>query len=122
MRFQPGNQYIHNGKAGRPKGSRNRVSMRLIEAYEEAFEKWGEKCLEVVAKMEPVKFLQLGYGALIPRQLDIEATAIAALTDEQLDHVLEHIERQQLEQRKLIEHEPGTPAPAIAGREKAQVG
>jgi hypothetical protein len=107
--------------AGRPKGSRNRITKRLIEEYEKAFEKWGDKCLEILAKTEPEKFLRLGYGCLVPRQLDVEATAVAALTDDQLDLVLEHIERQQIEQLKLIEHESGTIAPEIAGREAAPV-
>jgi hypothetical protein len=94
----------------------------LIDEYEAAFEKWGPTALEVIAKSEPATFLKLGYGMLIPRQLDIEATAVAALTDTELENVLEHIERQLEQQRtNLIEHEPGIPAPAIAGGEAAPV-
>lgn len=116
MRFRPGQPPIPG--AGRPKGSRNRVTKRLIDEYEAAFEKWGPACLEIVAKENPFKFLQLGYNVLIPRQLDIEATAIAALTDEQLEEVLEHIEQQRT---KLVEHRPGELAATPIAREVAPV-
>jgi hypothetical protein len=119
MQFQKDNQYSRNGKQGRPKGSRNFVTKQLIDAYWEAFEKYGKACLEIIAKEEPATFLKLGYGALIPRQFDIEAVAVAALTDEQLDQVLEHIEQQQA---KLIEHRPGELAASLAPREVEKAG
>jgi len=111
--FAPGNQ-ISKGY-GRPKGSRNRVTQRLIEEYEAAFEKYGPACLEIVAKEDPEKFLRLGYSTLIPRQLDIEAVAIAAATDDQLYKVLDVLNDEEQQPAKLIEHRTGELAPPSLG-------
>jgi hypothetical protein len=53
---------------GRPPGTRNFITKELIARYTEAFEKHGPKALEIVARTEPAKFLQLGFG-ILPRDV-----------------------------------------------------
>jgi hypothetical protein len=49
-------------------GSRKFITKALIDSYTEAFQKHGPDALEIVAKQEPAKFLQLGFG-ILPRDV-----------------------------------------------------
>jgi hypothetical protein len=94
--FQPGNKM----GGGRPKGARNRVSAKLIALYEAAFDNYGEKCLEIVARTEPATFLRLGYGTLVVRDLNIEVSAISEMPDDELEAMIERLRQQLLEEQR----------------------
>ena len=64
--------YIHSGNpAGRPKGSRNKFSERLIEAFALDFERYGKDAIEQVRAEKPHEYLRIA-ASLVPKQFEIE--------------------------------------------------
>ncbi len=67
-RFKPGQS---GNPAGRPKGSRNRVSEKLLEALATDFEAHGKEVIEKVRADRPADYLKI-IASLVPKQMEIE--------------------------------------------------
>jgi Family of unknown function (DUF5681) len=67
-RFKPGQS---GNPAGRPKGARNKVSERLLEALAKHFESNGEAAIEKVFAERPHDYLKI-IASLVPRQMEID--------------------------------------------------
>ena len=68
MPFEKG----HEGMGGRPPGSKNKMSLKLKEAIEAAFEMaGGEEYLAMLARREPAVFCSL-LGKLLPKDVSID--------------------------------------------------
>jgi hypothetical protein len=67
-RFKPGQS---GNPAGRPKGSRNKFSERLIEAFAVDFETYGTDAIEQVRAEKPHEYLSIA-ASLVPKQFEIE--------------------------------------------------
>jgi hypothetical protein len=67
-RFKPG----HSGNpAGRPKGSRNKISEKLLEALATDFDAYGKDVIEKVRSDRPADYLKI-VASLVPKQMEIE--------------------------------------------------
>jgi hypothetical protein len=67
-RFKPGQS---GNPTGRPKGSRNKFSERLIEAFALDFETYGTDAIEKVRAEKPHEYLRIA-ASLVPKQFEIE--------------------------------------------------
>src|SRR4026207_505117 len=67
-RFKPGQS---GNPAGRPKGSRNRVSEKLLEALAIDFENHGREVIETVRAERPADYLKI-VASLVPKQMEID--------------------------------------------------
>jgi hypothetical protein len=57
--------------AGRPKGARNKVSEKLLEALAEDFDTHGKEVIEKVRVERPHDYLKI-VASLVPKQMEIE--------------------------------------------------
>jgi hypothetical protein len=67
-RFKPGQS---GNPAGRPKGSRNKVSEKLLEALATDFEAHGKDVIEKVRADRPADYLKI-VALLVPKQMEID--------------------------------------------------
>jgi hypothetical protein len=67
-RFKPGQS---GNPAGRPRGSRNKFSTELIEAFALDFEAHGTDTIEKVRTEKPHEYLRIA-ASLVPKQFEIE--------------------------------------------------
>jgi hypothetical protein len=107
VKFQPNNPYAHNGLAGRPKGSKNRLAARV---YEDVFRLWsepaaegselsrGEAALVILAREKPAEFVKVVFS-ILPRDLVIENVA-SALDDDELAHMISMLRERVLAARQ----------------------
>jgi hypothetical protein len=80
--FKPGAEWSGNA-AGRPKGSRNRLSEEFIAALCEDFELHGEAVIEMVRQAKPADYLRI-VAALVPKEFSVEGGSLEDLSDEEL--------------------------------------
>src|SRR5262249_19812467 len=67
-RFKPGQS---GNPAGRPKGSRNKVSEKLLDALAIDFDDHGKEVIEKVRVERPADYLKI-VASLVPKQMEIE--------------------------------------------------
>lgn len=83
-RFKPGQS---GNPAGRPKGSRNKVSEKLLEALALDFEAHGQEVIETVRAERPADYLKI-VASLVPKQMEIDdrrtQTRAEDLSDDEL--------------------------------------
>ena len=99
--FKPG----HNIKAGRPKGSRNKLAQRV---FDDIFRHWnepagGELCkgqaaLELLYRERPGEYLRLT-ASVLPKEFVFE-NAVTELDDEELDRMIEALRERALSARQ----------------------
>jgi hypothetical protein len=104
MRFEKGNTIGRNG--GRPKGSKDRLSRRVLEdllmVWDEPSTQGGtvtrgQAALRIMSKERPNEFAKL-YASILPRELAIETVA-SDLDDEQLTDLIDQIRSRLIEAR-----------------------
>ena len=86
--WQPG---VSGNPAGRPRGSRNKLSEAVICALLRDFSKHGEKAIARVRRDQPGVYLKV-IAMLIPREHRVQhSNPIKDLTDQELETMIEHI-------------------------------
>jgi hypothetical protein len=110
MRFQKG---IVANPAGRPRGTRNRLSNKLLEDMCENWQKNGKAALEIMFKEKPSEYVRAMLSVL-PREFVFEE-ALADFGDEDIDHLLEAIRLRVLERKgEKAQLAPALPTPTEA--------
>jgi hypothetical protein len=121
--FKPGNMYAHNGKGGRPKGSRNKLAGRV---FDDIFKHWcepaapgselckGAEALETLYRERPGEYLRLT-ASVLPREFVFES-AVTELDDSELDRMIEMLRERALaaRQEQALELNP-EPRPLLNG-------
>jgi hypothetical protein len=94
--FEKNNPYAHNGRQGRPKGSRNRLAARV---FDDIFRHWcepaapgsdmckGQEALEALYREKPGEYLRLT-ASVLPKEFVFES-AVNELDDDELDRMIE---------------------------------
>jgi Family of unknown function (DUF5681) len=67
-RFKPGQSGNPNG---RPKGSRNKISEKLLEALASDFDAHGKEVVEKVRMDRPADYIKI-VASLVPKQMEID--------------------------------------------------
>ena len=94
--FQPGNS------GGRPKGARNKLTTRFLQALAADFEEGGATAIKIARIEDPVRYVAI-IASLMPKELAIEHNQLGDLSDEELNALLSHVREMRA---KLIEQEP----------------
>ena len=97
--FASGNAHAHNGKGGRPAGSKNKLHRSFIEALTADFEANGEKAIRQLRVTNPGKYLQIIANTL-PREFFFQYDTVTSLTDDELDRMIETFRSRMIEERK----------------------
>jgi hypothetical protein len=103
--WQPGQS---GNRAGRVRGSRNKLSEEVICALLRDFRKHGEKAIAKVRREQPGVYLRC-LTLLVPREHKVEhRNLLKELTDEQLEAMIEYLETS-------LAAQAGAPAKMIEG-------
>jgi hypothetical protein len=87
--FKSGADWTGNA-AGRPKGSRNKLSEEFIGAFNEDFERYGKAVIETVRKTKPADYLRI-VAARVPKEFTVEGGTLEDLSDEELTQAIADI-------------------------------
>jgi hypothetical protein len=102
MKFQPGNRL-----GGRPAGARNKLNSRFLQDLFEDWQEHGAKAIELMRVEDPSAYVRVVAGCL-PKEFTVE-TALAELSDDDVDDLIGRLKQHMLESRKqtpmLIEGE-----------------
>jgi hypothetical protein len=85
--WQPGQS---GNPAGRPKGSRNKLSEEFLRAFAQDFEQHGATVIETVRQERPQDYLRVA-ASLMPKQMEIEThrpRGLSEYSDEELTEML----------------------------------
>ena len=80
--FKAGEEWTGN-RAGRPKGSRNKLSESFISALSEDFEKNGVTVIEAVRSEKPAEYLKI-IAAIVPKEINVRDMTLEDMSDEEL--------------------------------------
>ena len=69
--------------AGRPKGSRNKLSESFLSAMCEDFEKHGQTVIDTVRADKPAEYLKI-IAAIVPKEFNITTAPLEDMSDEDL--------------------------------------
>jgi hypothetical protein len=93
--FQPGNTL-----GGRPRGARNRLARKFLEDCLADWQEHGAAAIKIMRREDPARYC-LMMATLVPKELEITATAVAELDDDTLAKMIENL-RAQLAQPQQV--------------------
>ena len=91
-RFKPGQS---GNPAGRPRGSRNKVSEKLLEALAIDFDDHGKEVIEKVRVERPADYLKI-VASLVPKQMEIDDLRASRRAEDLSDNGLAAIAAERL--------------------------
>jgi hypothetical protein len=86
-KFQPGNQWAHNGKQGRPLGSRTKLCRKLLEDLSADWQEHGAAALRIMRMERPAEYCRM-MTSILPRELLFETGSVSELADDELDQMI----------------------------------
>jgi hypothetical protein len=106
--FKPGNPYAHNGKAGRPKGSRNKLCRAVLEDLMADWQEGGAAAIKIMRMEEPAAYVR-AMVSILPKELILES-GMENLDDGELDHMIGMLRERALaaRQEQALELKPET--------------
>lgn len=100
--------------AGRPKGSKNKLSEDFISALCRDFEENGEAVIQTVRSEKPADYLKI-IASIVPKELTIKTETIEDMSDEEL---LERLEQVRSVAAAIIGSEASSRAGSSRGKAK----
>ena len=73
---------------GRAKGSRNRISTALLEAFAKDFEENGWETIAITRIERPTEYLKIA-ASLLPKEFEITDSRLQEVTDDELDALID---------------------------------
>jgi hypothetical protein len=96
--FQPGNAYGHNGKAGRPKGSRNKLCRAVLEDLMADWAEGGAAAIKIMRMERPAEYVR-AMISILPKELILES-GMDGFDDDTLDDLLAALHQRLIEVRQ----------------------
>jgi hypothetical protein len=103
MRFQKGNAFGHNGKGGRPLGSRNKLCRAVLEDLVADWAEGGAAAIKMMRVENPSAYCKM-MASILPKELLFESGAVTELDDnalERIDEFLMGLHQQIIEGREV---------------------
>jgi hypothetical protein len=97
---------------GRPRGARNKLARKFLEDCLADWHEHGAAALRICRMEDPVAYCRM-MASIVPRELEITATSVAELADDELEKMIEQFrqrlvtdeEQLALPTSKVIEHD-----------------
>lgn len=80
--FKSGAEWTGN-RAGRPKGSRNKLGEDFLQALQESFNLHGASTIETVRIERPHEYLKV-VASILPKELNVTTTRVEEMSDDEL--------------------------------------
>ena len=87
--FKSGAEWTGN-RAGRPKGSRNKLGEDFLAALQESFSKHGPETIETVRTERPHEYLKV-VASILPKELNVRTDALNEMSDDDLASMLDAV-------------------------------
>lgn len=87
--FKSGAEWTGN-RAGRPKGSRNKLGEDFIAALQASFEQHGPDTIEKVRVDRPHEYLKV-VASILPKELNVRTGALDEMSDDDLASMLDAV-------------------------------
>jgi len=84
--FKSGSEWSGN-RAGRPKGSRNKLGEDFLTKLQADFAEHGEKTIQQVREERPHEYLKV-VASILPKELNVRSDALTEMSDEDLAAIL----------------------------------
>jgi len=98
-KFQPGNQWSHNGNgAGRPKGSRTKLCKAMLEDLAADWREGGAAAIAIMRIENPSGYCKM-MASILPRELVFDS-GMSDFDDDALDELLAGLHQRLLEVRE----------------------
>jgi hypothetical protein len=98
MGFEPGNRA---NPAGKPRGSRNRLSGAFIAALAADFDEHGIEAIRITRIEHPDQYVKI-VASLMPREFTLEDNRLGDLSDDELDAVITYARHRLTAKRELV--------------------
>jgi hypothetical protein len=98
MRFEKGNPYAHIGKAGRPKGSRNKLCKSVLEDLLADWAEGGAAAIRMMRIERPAEYVRV-MVSILPKELILDQ-GMDNIDDDALDELLAGLHQRLLEVRE----------------------
>jgi hypothetical protein len=93
--FQPGNSL-----GGRPRGARNKLARKFLEDCLADWQEHGAAAIRICRMEDPVAYCKM-MASIVPRELEVTATAVAELDDTELDRMISTLRAQVAQNAEL---------------------
>ena len=110
-RFEKGN-YAHQGRGGRPLGSRTKLCKRLLEDLFADWQENGATALKIMSRERPAEYVRV-MCSILPKEMLFETGSVSELADDELDHMIEMLRQRALAARQEQALEIGPPQPKL---------
>ena len=90
-RFEKGN-HAHQGRGGRPPGSRNKLCRRVLEDLLVDWAEGGAAAIKMMRIERPAEYVRV-MCSILPKELIFENSAVTELDDDELDHMISDVAR-----------------------------
>jgi hypothetical protein len=96
--FQPGNAFAHNGKQGRPPGTRNRLCKQVLDDLLADWAEGGPAAIKIMRIEKPAEYVRI-MANLLPKELILQG-GLTDMDDENLDDLLAALHQRLIEARE----------------------
>ena len=81
-------------------GARNKLSRKFLEDCYADWQEHGAKAISIMRREDPAGYCKM-MATLVPRELEVTATAVAELADDELDRIIENLRAQIAQQQQV---------------------
>jgi hypothetical protein len=85
---------------GRPRGARNKLARRFLEDCLADWHEHGAAALRICRMEDPVAYCRM-MASIVPRELEITATSVAELADDELEKMIQNLRAQIAQKQEL---------------------
>jgi hypothetical protein len=85
---------------GRPRGARNKLARKFLEDCLADWQEHGAAAIRICRMEDPVAYCKM-MASIVPKELELTATTVADLADEELDKMIQNLRAQIIQKQEL---------------------